>query len=223
MERNGAIAVLEIEGLPAAFACADAMLKTANVKIIGYEITSGGNGWICIKISGNVSAVQVAIDAGCAIANKVSNVSAKLITPRPHDGMKKMLLCNNKGSFFVVEEPLENEKCEVGNAIKKKEITKSKGSTQSTRRKNKKISTSKQNGKAPGPTSKQQVKKEESIADITEEKEMLKEELKGDTPTDFKEEKVKEEISFEVSESSEENEEISFNENETKNEDSEEQ
>jgi len=100
MKYSGAVAVVEVAGLPTAIACADAMVKAANVTLIGYEITKGGPGMVNVKICGDVGAVQAAVDAGCAVANQITRVMSKVIMPRPHTDLEKMLLERNKEAFF---------------------------------------------------------------------------------------------------------------------------
>jgi|GEM_PF-1897704 len=100
MKYSGAVAVVEVAGLPTAIACADAMVKSANVTLIGYEITKGGPGMVNVKICGDVGAVQAAVDAGCAVANQITQVVSKVIMPRPHADLGKMLLNRNAEAHF---------------------------------------------------------------------------------------------------------------------------
>jgi len=101
MKYSGAVAVVEVAGLPTAIACADAMVKAANVTLIGYEITRGGPGMVNVKIYGDVGAVQAAVDAGCAVANQITEVCGKVIMPRPHTDLEKILLNRNTEAFFA--------------------------------------------------------------------------------------------------------------------------
>lgn len=101
MKYSGAVAVVEVAGLPTAIACADAMLKSANVTLIGYEITKGGPGMVNVKICGDVGAVQAAVDAGCAVANRITRVVSRVIMPRPHDDLEKILLNRNEEAYYA--------------------------------------------------------------------------------------------------------------------------
>lgn len=101
MKYSGAVAVVEVAGLPTAIACADAMVKAANVTLIGYEITKGGPGLVNVKICGDVGAVQAAVDAGCAVANEITQVFSRVIMPRPHTDLEKILLNKNADAFFT--------------------------------------------------------------------------------------------------------------------------
>jgi ethanolamine utilization protein EutM len=147
MKYSGAVAVVEVAGLPTAIACADAMVKAANVTLIGYEITKGGPGMVNVKICGDVGAVQAAVDAGCAVANQITRVMSKVIMPRPHTDLERMLLDRNKEAFFsrkfdTQPQPLAEE---------------SPASVPMEAAKDKEISEAKQeiNGKSEGPVNSQ--------------------------------------------------------------------
>ncbi|GAB6085355.1 BMC domain-containing protein [Alkaliphilus crotonatoxidans] len=74
--------LLETVGLTAGIEAADAMVKAANVRLIGFENTKG-NGLITVKVEGDVGAVQSAVEAGALAAAKVGKVYSKLVIPRP--------------------------------------------------------------------------------------------------------------------------------------------
>ena len=87
------IGLLEVQGLVASIKSLDAMLKAANVKLIHTEKRLGGR--LCtFIISGSVSAVKAAIEAGEANAAPLGQVFGKAVIPRPHDEVIK---------FFDVE------------------------------------------------------------------------------------------------------------------------
>ncbi|MGI6677708.1 MAG: BMC domain-containing protein [Dehalobacterium sp.] len=90
MGKLDSIGLIETVGLAAGIECADAAVKSANVKLIGYELSRGG-GMVTIKISGNVSAVQAAVAAGIVAAAKVGEVVSKKIIPRPHPDLEKIV------------------------------------------------------------------------------------------------------------------------------------
>lgn len=98
-----AIGVIELVGLAAAIECADAAVKAANVKLIGYEL-SRGKGMVTIKVSGKVAAVQAAVAAGKTAASKVGKVVGKLVIPRPHDDLEKLIFSEDTVSTVEVKE-----------------------------------------------------------------------------------------------------------------------
>jgi|GEM_PF-1326298 len=81
---NLSLGTIEVYGLPAALEAADAACKSADVTLIGYEATDG-LGMVCVKIEGQVSAVQSAIAAARAAAGQVTRVFATSVIPRPSD------------------------------------------------------------------------------------------------------------------------------------------
>ncbi|TZE83002.1 BMC domain-containing protein [Calorimonas adulescens] len=85
-----ALGFIETVGLAAAIEAADTALKTANIELIGYELTKGG-GMVTVKIKGDVSAVNTALVAAKANASKVGRVYATLVIPRPGDGTEMMV------------------------------------------------------------------------------------------------------------------------------------
>jgi len=81
---KNALGLIEVVGLAAGMEAADAAVKSANVELLGYELTKGG-GLVVIKVVGDVGAVKAAVDAGAAAAAKVNKVYAKHVIPRPHN------------------------------------------------------------------------------------------------------------------------------------------
>lgn len=86
-----ALGLIETVGMVAALEAADAAVKSANVKLIGYELTKGG-GMVTIKMEGDVGAVNAAVQAGCAAAQKLNQVYSSKVIPRPHDELRPMIL-----------------------------------------------------------------------------------------------------------------------------------
>lgn len=82
MSREVCLGLIEVYGLLAAIEAADTMLKTAVVRLVGYERTGGG--LVAVKIMGDVSAVKAAVDAGAAKAAAVGEVWSTHVIPRPH-------------------------------------------------------------------------------------------------------------------------------------------
>ena len=79
-----ALGLLEFSGWASTLAAADAALKAANVQFIGYEL-SKGNGWVVLKVQGDVGADQAAIAAGKEAGLKVGgSLHSALVIPRPH-------------------------------------------------------------------------------------------------------------------------------------------
>jgi microcompartment protein CcmL/EutN len=76
-----ALGMVETRGLVAAIEAADAMVKAANVKLIGKE--HAGGGLISIYVRGDVGAVKAATDAGGAAASKVGELVSVHVIPRP--------------------------------------------------------------------------------------------------------------------------------------------
>jgi microcompartment protein CcmL/EutN len=81
---KNALGLIEVVGLAAGMEAADAAVKSANVELLGYELTRGG-GLVVIKLCGDVGAVKAAVDAGAAAAAKVNKVYGKHVIPRPHN------------------------------------------------------------------------------------------------------------------------------------------
>ena len=85
-----ALGLVEVRGLVSAIHVADVMVKAANVHIIGLE-KARGSGWMTVKVSGDVGAVQAAVEAGAAEGLALQALISKLVIPRPADGLDKML------------------------------------------------------------------------------------------------------------------------------------
>lgn len=75
------LGLIETVGLAAAIEAADAALKSANVQLVGYELTKG-DGMITVKFEGEVGAINAAVAAGVAAASKVSKVFAYKVIAR---------------------------------------------------------------------------------------------------------------------------------------------
>jgi len=88
--RGNALGLIETVGLAAAVEAADTCVKSANVKLIGYELTKGF-GMVTVKIEGDVSAVQAAIASAKIKAAEVNTVYATLVIPRPANKLEMMI------------------------------------------------------------------------------------------------------------------------------------
>ncbi|MCG8540485.1 MAG: ethanolamine utilization microcompartment protein EutM [Clostridia bacterium] len=86
---NNALGMIETKGLVAAIEAADAMSKSANVVLIGYEKI--GSGLVTVMVRGDVGAVKAATDAGSAAASKVGELVSVHVIPRPHNDVEKIL------------------------------------------------------------------------------------------------------------------------------------
>lgn len=87
---NGrALGMVETLGLVAATEAADAMVKAANVQLVGRQ--QPGGGLITIIVAGDVGAVKAAVDAGAAAAAAVGKVVSTHVIPRPHDEIGDIL------------------------------------------------------------------------------------------------------------------------------------
>ena len=84
-----ALGMVETRGLVAAIEAADAMVKAANVTLIGSEKI--GSGLVSIMVRGDVGAVKAAVEAGGAAASRLGEVIATHVIPRPHDDVNKLL------------------------------------------------------------------------------------------------------------------------------------
>ncbi len=77
-----ALGMVECFGMVAMIEAADAMVKSANVKLVGYEKIDAG--LVTAIVRGEVGAVKAAVDAGAAAARRIGTVTATHVIPRPH-------------------------------------------------------------------------------------------------------------------------------------------
>jgi microcompartment protein CcmL/EutN len=87
--------MVETKGLVGSIEAADAMTKSANVVLIGYEKI--GSGLVTVMVRGDVGAVKAATDAGAAAAAKVGELVSVHVIPRPHSDVEKILPTQVKG------------------------------------------------------------------------------------------------------------------------------
>ena len=81
--------MIETKGLVASIEAADAMVKAANVKLIGKVHVGGG--LVTVMVRGDVGAVKSATDAGAAAAERVGDLISVHVIPRPHDDVEYIL------------------------------------------------------------------------------------------------------------------------------------
>lgn len=86
---NIALGMIETKGLVASIEAADAMVKAANVTLIGKEHVGGG--LVTVMIRGDVGAVKAATDAGAAAAERVGSLVSVHVIPRPHGDVENIL------------------------------------------------------------------------------------------------------------------------------------
>ena len=84
-----ALGMVETRGLVAAIEAADAMVKAANVQLIGTEKI--GSGLVSVMVRGDVGAVKSAVEAGSASASRLGEIIATHVIPRPHEDVEKIL------------------------------------------------------------------------------------------------------------------------------------
>jgi ethanolamine utilization protein EutM len=92
-----ALGMIETRGLVGAIEAADAMVKAANVSLIGSEYIGGG--FVTVMVRGDVGAVKAATDAGAAAAKRVGELVSVHVIPRPAGDVEMILPNSNKGSF----------------------------------------------------------------------------------------------------------------------------
>ena len=84
-----ALGMIETRGLVASIEAADAMVKAANVTLIGKEHVGGG--LVTVMVRGDVGAVKASVDAGAAAAERVGELVSIHVIPRPHDEVEGIL------------------------------------------------------------------------------------------------------------------------------------
>ena len=89
MATLNALGMIETKGLVAAVEAADAMVKAANVTLIGKEHVGGG--LVTVLVRGDVGAVKAATDAGAAAAERVGELISIHVIPRPHTEIEAIL------------------------------------------------------------------------------------------------------------------------------------
>ncbi|ERT69070.1 MULTISPECIES: ethanolamine utilization microcompartment protein EutM [Cetobacterium] len=89
MATLNALGMVETRGLVAAIEAADAMVKAANVTLIGKEIVGGG--LVSVLVRGDVGAVKAATDAGAAAADRIGELISVHVIPRPHSDVEAIL------------------------------------------------------------------------------------------------------------------------------------
>lgn len=86
---QGALGMIETRGLVASVEAADAMVKAANVHLIGKEHIGGG--LVTVLVRGDVGAVKAATEAGASAAQRVGELLSVHVIPRPHNELESIL------------------------------------------------------------------------------------------------------------------------------------
>jgi Carbon dioxide concentrating mechanism/carboxysome shell protein len=89
-----ALGMIETKGLVGSIEAADAMVKAANVTLIGRELVGGG--LVTVMVRGDVGAVKAATDAGAAAAERIGELISVHVIPRPHGDVEFILPNSNK-------------------------------------------------------------------------------------------------------------------------------
>ncbi|MGI6777128.1 MAG: BMC domain-containing protein [Acetivibrionales bacterium] len=84
-----ALGMIETRGFVGAVEAADAMVKAANVKLIGKERSGGG--LVSVMVRGDVGAVKAAVEAGAEAAKRVGEIISVHVIPRPHSDVEEIL------------------------------------------------------------------------------------------------------------------------------------
>ena len=92
-----ALGMIETRGFVAMVEASDAMVKAANVRLVGYEKIGGG--YVTIMVRGEVGAVQSSVDAGVAAAKRAGELVAAHVIARPHPSVEKLI---HQGSPQVI-------------------------------------------------------------------------------------------------------------------------
>ncbi len=91
---NNALGLIETKGLIGAIEASDAMVKAANVKLMGKVLVGGG--LVTVMVRGDVGAVKAATDAGAAAAKRVGELVSVHVIPRPHADVEMILPKGNE-------------------------------------------------------------------------------------------------------------------------------
>lgn len=84
-----ALGMIETRGLTALIEATDAMVKAANVKLVGWEKI--GSGYCTAFVRGDVAAVKAATDAGASAAKKIGELVSVHVIPRPHSNLEDVM------------------------------------------------------------------------------------------------------------------------------------
>lgn len=94
MDSMDALGIIETKGMTALIEAVDAMAKAARVQVVGYELI--GSGLVCVMVRGDVAACKAATDAGAAAAQRIGEVVAVHVIPRPHADLERIFPISRK-------------------------------------------------------------------------------------------------------------------------------
>jgi ethanolamine utilization protein EutM len=95
-----ALGMVETKGLVALIEASDAMVKAANVTLLGWQKI--GSGLVTAFVVGDVAAVKAAVDAGAAAAGRIGEVVGVQVIPRPHEDVSSVLPSNKAAQTATV-------------------------------------------------------------------------------------------------------------------------
>ena len=101
-----ALGMIETKGFVSAVEAADAMVKAANVQLVGKEYI--GAGYVTIFVRGDVGAVKAATDAGAAAARRVGELISVHVIPRPHNEVERVIPKGGKTGLSPDEKALQS-------------------------------------------------------------------------------------------------------------------
>ena len=107
-----ALGMVETRGLVAAIEAADAMVKAANVVLIGSEKI--GSGLVSVMVRGDVGAVKAAVEAGAANAARLGELVATHVIPRPHSDVEKILDEGSKKARIIAQNTIKRARQAIG-------------------------------------------------------------------------------------------------------------
>lgn len=109
-----ALGLIETRGLLPAIECADVMLKTAQVKLVGRTFVGGG--LVTIAVTGDVGAVKASVEAGATAVEHVScsSLVSQHVIPRPHDSLECII---DENADFDEEQPIPIEEQEKASSL----------------------------------------------------------------------------------------------------------
>ena len=102
MNQTLALGMIETKGLVGSVEAADAMVKAANVTLIGKVLVGGG--LVTVMVRGDVGAVKAAVDAGAAAAERVGELLSIHVIPRPHSEVEFILPKLDDNEVFTRDE-----------------------------------------------------------------------------------------------------------------------
>ncbi|MDN5324001.1 MAG: ethanolamine utilization protein EutM [Clostridia bacterium] len=127
---SNALGLIEAVGLPVAIEAADTAIKSADVKLIGIELTNGG-GLVVVKLLGDVGAIKAAVSSGAKAAEKVGKIWATHVIPRPNPNINSNFYPNlGNREEQNAEKQDENKRLEQNEEKDKKTETRSKPDTE---------------------------------------------------------------------------------------------